>query len=112
MGGSAAAVEGEDEEMAAEFARPADQRLSGLGVFLAVAVLRSRCSRSRQVRALCGGTGMVLNQIDRWWTKVEQRHERSGIGSLITPEDIYLHPEMLKAQLASHMAWTSISWAR
>jgi len=28
---------------------------------------------------------MVRNQIDRWWNKVEQRHERSGIGSLITP---------------------------
>jgi transcription-repair coupling factor (superfamily II helicase) len=24
---------------------------------------------------------MVRNQIERWWNKVEQRHERSGIGS-------------------------------
>jgi transcription-repair coupling factor (superfamily II helicase) len=46
---------------------------------------------------------MVRNQIDRWWTKVEQRHERSGIGSLITPEDIYLSPERLKAALETHM---------
>jgi transcription-repair coupling factor (superfamily II helicase) len=46
---------------------------------------------------------MVKNQIDRWWNKVEQRHERSGIGSLIAPEDIYLRPEILQAQLASHM---------
>ena len=38
---------------------------------------------------------MVRNQIDRWWNKVEQRHERSGIGSLIRPEDIYLRPEIL-----------------
>ncbi len=46
---------------------------------------------------------MVRNQIDRWWNKVEQRHERSAIGSLIRPEDIYLRPEVLTAQLESHM---------
>ena len=46
---------------------------------------------------------MVRNQIDRWWNKVEQRHERSGIGSLIRPEDIYLRPEVLQAQLDAHM---------
>jgi len=46
---------------------------------------------------------MVRNQIDRWWNKVEQRHERSGIGSLIGPEDIYLRPEALQAALDAHM---------
>lgn len=45
---------------------------------------------------------MIKNQIDRWWNKVEQRHERASIGSLITPGDIYLRPEVLQAQLASH----------
>jgi transcription-repair coupling factor (superfamily II helicase) len=45
---------------------------------------------------------MVKNQIDRWWNKVEQRHDRSGIGSLIAPEDIYLRPEILQAHLGSH----------
>ena len=45
---------------------------------------------------------MVCNQIDRWWSKVEQRHERSGIGSLIRPEDIYLRPEVLHGLLQSH----------
>jgi transcription-repair coupling factor (superfamily II helicase) len=46
--------------------------------------------------------GMVRNQIDRWWNKVEQRHERSGIGNLIRPEDIYLRPEVLQGLLDSH----------
>ncbi|MFY9938609.1 MAG: transcription-repair coupling factor, partial [Silvibacterium sp.] len=46
---------------------------------------------------------MIENQIDRWWNKVEQRHERASIGSLIRPEDIYLRPEVLKAQLSSHV---------
>jgi transcription-repair coupling factor (superfamily II helicase) len=35
---------------------------------------------------------MVKNQGERWWNKVEQRHERSGIGTLIRPEDIYISP--------------------
>jgi transcription-repair coupling factor (superfamily II helicase) len=35
---------------------------------------------------------MVKNQAERWWNKVEQRHERSGIGTLIRPEDIYISP--------------------
>ena len=45
---------------------------------------------------------MIKNQIDRWWNKVEQRHDRSGIGSLIQPHDIYMRPELLLAQMASH----------
>jgi transcription-repair coupling factor (superfamily II helicase) len=45
---------------------------------------------------------MIQNQIDRWWNKVEQRHERASIGSLIRPEDIYMRPEVLAAQLSSH----------
>jgi transcription-repair coupling factor (superfamily II helicase) len=46
---------------------------------------------------------MVHSQIDRWWSKVELRHERSGIGSLFRPEDIYLRPEVLQASLDAHM---------
>jgi transcription-repair coupling factor (superfamily II helicase) len=44
---------------------------------------------------------MIKNQIERWWTKVEQRHDRSGMGSLIEPQDIYLQPELLLANLSS-----------
>ncbi|HEY0760354.1 MAG TPA: transcription-repair coupling factor, partial [Acidisarcina sp.] len=44
---------------------------------------------------------MIKNQAERWWTKVQQRHDRSGIGSLITPEDIYLEPDLLLPTLAS-----------
>jgi transcription-repair coupling factor (superfamily II helicase) len=43
---------------------------------------------------------MVRNQLDRWWNKVEQRHERSGIGSLITPTDIYLSPSELLTKIS------------
>jgi transcription-repair coupling factor (superfamily II helicase) len=42
---------------------------------------------------------MVRNQGERWWNKVEQRHERSGIGSLVRAEDIYLSPWALDDRL-------------
>ena len=44
---------------------------------------------------------MVKNQGERWWNKVEQRHERSGIGSLVRPEDIYISPWELDDRLRS-----------
>ncbi len=45
---------------------------------------------------------MVRNQMERWWNKVEQRHDRSGIGSLVSPEDVYIQPDLLAARLGSH----------
>jgi transcription-repair coupling factor (superfamily II helicase) len=45
---------------------------------------------------------MVKNQGERWWNKVEQRHERSGIGSLVRPEDIYISPWDLDDRLRGY----------
>ena len=42
---------------------------------------------------------MIKNQGERWWNKVEQRHDRSGIGNLIRPEDLYLSPWALNDAL-------------
>jgi transcription-repair coupling factor (superfamily II helicase) len=42
---------------------------------------------------------MVTNQGERWWNKVEQRHDRSGIGSLVGPGDLYISPWELQDQL-------------
>jgi transcription-repair coupling factor (superfamily II helicase) len=44
---------------------------------------------------------MVKNQGERWWNKVEQRHERSGIGNLVRAEDIYVSPWELDDRLRS-----------
>jgi transcription-repair coupling factor (superfamily II helicase) len=98
-------VEGEDEEMAADLAAAGGVSVfPGWEFFSAVAgadqsllTLLSKCALFVEEPA------MVRNQIDRWWNKVEQRHERSGIGSLIRPEEIYLRPEVLRAALDSHM---------
>ncbi len=45
--------------------------------------------------------GMLRNHLERWWNKLGQRHERSGIGSLMKPEDLYREPELLLALISN-----------
>jgi transcription-repair coupling factor (superfamily II helicase) len=45
---------------------------------------------------------MVENQGERWWNKVEQRHERAGIGSLVAPGDLYLSPWELQEKIRAY----------
>ena len=52
----------------------------------------SSISSPRSARVFVEEPAMVKNQGERWWNKVEQRHDRSGIGILVRPEDIYLSP--------------------
>ncbi|MGA9667710.1 MAG: transcription-repair coupling factor [Terracidiphilus sp.] len=102
---SKARVEGEDEEMAAEMAAAGGVSVfPGWEFFSAVAgAEKSLLTLIPKCALFVEEPAMVRNQIDRWWNKVEQRHERSAMGSLITPEDIYLRPEILQASLESHM---------
>jgi transcription-repair coupling factor (superfamily II helicase) len=97
----------EDEELAAEAAAAGGVSVfPGWEFFTAVAgAEKSLLSLAPRCALFVVEPAMVRNQIDRWWNKVEQRHERSGIGSLIRPEDIYLRPEILQAQLESHMGF-------
>jgi transcription-repair coupling factor (superfamily II helicase) len=46
----------------------------------------------RDTRVFVEEPAMLKNQGERWWNKVEQRHDRSGIGNLIRPEDLYVSP--------------------
>ncbi len=98
-------IEIENEEMAAEAAAA-----GGVSVFPGWEFFASVAGAQKSLLSLISRSAlfvdepaMVRNQIDRWWNKVEQRHERSGVGSLIRPEDIYLRPEILAASLQSHM---------
>ncbi|HEX4284966.1 MAG TPA: transcription-repair coupling factor [Terracidiphilus sp.] len=97
-------VEGEDEELAAEAASAGGVSVfPGWEFFSCVAGAESHLLKLvPKCMLFVDEPAMVRNQIDRWWNKVEQRHERSGIGSLIRPEDIYLRPEILQAMLSSH----------
>jgi transcription-repair coupling factor (superfamily II helicase) len=96
---------GENTEMATEMAAAGGVSVfPGWEFFSAVAgAEKSLLSLAPKCALFVDEPAMVRNQIDRWWNKVEQRHERSGIGSLIKPEDIYLRPEILQAQLGSRM---------
>ncbi len=98
-------IEIEDEEMAAEAAAAGGVSVfPGWEFFTPVAgAERSLLTLVPRCALFVDEPAMVRNQIDRWWNKVEQRHERSGIGSLIRPEDIYLRPEVLSASLDAHM---------
>ncbi len=98
-------IEIENEEMAAE-AAAADgvSVFPGWEFFTPVAgAERSLLTLLPRCALFVDEPAMVRNQIDRWWNKVELRHERSGIGSLVRPEDIYLRPEVLQASLGAHM---------
>ncbi len=94
-----------DEKMAAEAAAAGGVSVfPGWEFFSAVAgAQKSLLSLVPKCALFVEEPAMVRNQIERWWNKVEQRHERSGIGSLIRPEDIYLRPEMLQATLDSRV---------
>lgn len=98
-------IEGDDEEFPAELATTGGVSVfPGWEFFSAVAgAEKSLLTLAPKCALFVDEPAMVRNQIDRWWNKVEQRHDRSGIGSLIAPEDIYLRPEVLQAQLQSHM---------
>jgi transcription-repair coupling factor (superfamily II helicase) len=38
---------------------------------------------------------LLRSEFDRFWTRVEEAHERSGVGNLVRPNDLYLPPEGL-----------------
>jgi transcription-repair coupling factor (superfamily II helicase) len=98
-------VETENDEMAAEAAVAGGVSVfPGWEFFAPVAgAERSLLTLLPRCVLFVDEPAMVRSQIDRWWSKVELRHERSGIGSLFRPEDIYLRPEVLQASLAAHM---------
>jgi transcription-repair coupling factor (superfamily II helicase) len=93
----------EDQELAAEAAAAGGVSVfPGWEFFSPVAGAEGHLLKLLPKAVLCvEEPAMVRNQIDRWWSKVEQRHERSGIGSLVRPEDIYLRPEVLQGLLES-----------
>jgi transcription-repair coupling factor (superfamily II helicase) len=95
----------EDDEMAAEAAVAGGVSVfPGWEFFAPVAGAdRSLLTLLPRCALFVDEPAMVHSQIDRWWSKVELRHERSGIGSLFRPEDIYLRPEVLQASLNAHM---------
>src|SRR5579871_6845119 len=44
---------------------------------------------------------MLRTEFDRFWSRVNEMHERSGVGNLVRPEELYLPPEGWWQRVAS-----------
>jgi len=44
---------------------------------------------------------MLRDEFDRFWTRVSEMHERSGVGNLVRPTDLYLPPESWRQKVES-----------
>ncbi len=105
--GTAAAAQLEGGETPAELQTHVGTRTGEATVFPGWEFFAPVAGASKSLLDLLGPTtrvfleepAMVQNQGERWWNKVEQRHERSGIGNLIRPEDIYVSPWSLNDAL-------------
>src|SRR5437868_6791443 len=42
----------------------------------------------------------LKHELERVWQRVEEAHERSGVGNLVTPKDLYLPPEEWQRKVA------------
>ena len=109
-GSAGAALEGGEEP--AELTTHTGSRTSGATIFpgweFFAPVAGAKCTlldllaaSGAAPRVFIEEPSMVKNQGERWWNKIEQRHERSGIGNLIRPEDIYLSPWDLDDRMRS-----------
>jgi transcription-repair coupling factor (superfamily II helicase) len=43
----------------------------------------------------------LRSEFDRFWTRVEEAHERSGVGNLVRPTDLYVSPDAWWQKIAS-----------
>ena len=43
----------------------------------------------------------IAREIEHWWERVREAHERAGIGRLVRPDDLYFSPEKFESLLAS-----------
>jgi transcription-repair coupling factor (superfamily II helicase) len=43
----------------------------------------------------------VHREFDRMWERIHEAHERSGVGNLVRPEDLYFPPEELNQKIAA-----------
>ena len=50
-------------------------------------------------RVLVDEPSRVLRDQDTWWERLADTHERSGVGNLVKPEDLYLPPEDWKRRI-------------
>jgi transcription-repair coupling factor (superfamily II helicase) len=48
---------------------------------------------------ICDEPELLSGELDQFWERVEEIHERSGIGKLMRPSDLYISPDNWRAKL-------------
>src|SRR5208337_4290343 len=43
----------------------------------------------------------LVQELDKVWARIEEAHERSGVGNLVRPADLYLTPETWREKTAA-----------
>jgi transcription-repair coupling factor (superfamily II helicase) len=61
---------------------------------------RSLLELMPQAAVLANEPEALQQELDRFWTRLEEAHERSGVGNLVRPTDLYLHPDEWRENLA------------
>ena len=81
-------------------------RSTGMSVFPGWELYAPVAGADRSFFDLLPGATVVLDEPDTlaesqdaWWTKLTEVHERSLIGNLVRPEDLYLNPEQWREAL-------------
>jgi transcription-repair coupling factor (superfamily II helicase) len=84
-------------------------RYSGVSVFPGWELYAPVAGTRQTFFDLLPGATLVLDEPDTldeahesWWTKLTEVHERSLIGNLVRPEDLYLNPEQWSTGLQHH----------
>ena len=54
-----------------------------------------------QAAVLADEPESLEQELDRFWTRIEEAHERSGVGNLVRPTDLYFHPAEWRQTLAT-----------
>ena len=74
-------------------------RSSGVAVFPGWELYSPVASTGTSIFDLLGNVAVLINEpsqvrseLDHWWERVNAAHERSGIGNLVRPDELYLEP--------------------
>src|SRR6266849_2476210 len=57
-----------------------------------------------EARVILDEPEALLQELDKVWARIEEAHERSGVGNLVRPADLYLTPESWREKTAARHA--------
>src|SRR5271166_2184994 len=83
-------------------------RDSGAGVFPGWEFYAPVAGADRSIFELLPEARVILDEpealtqeLDKFWARIEEAHERSGVGNLVRPADLYLTPESWREKIAA-----------